>query len=96
MAGEHYIADVYAGHHLSDKVQAGEGHANARLIAAAPETACQRDALLEALERILPVAIGHAKDATDIGSFTDDHEEDEWPWVQRARAAIADAKGEGS
>ena len=52
-AGDHYIADVYAGHHISDKVQADEGKANAALIAAAPDTARQRDELLEAAEYVL-------------------------------------------
>ena len=71
-----------------------ESAANARLIAAAPD-------LLAALEFILPIAIGHAKDARgflrsshDIESFTNDSSVNEWPWVQRTFAAIAKARGE--
>ena len=64
-------------------------HDNARLIAAAPETKRQRDELLAALERTLSNAIGHACDARG-----DDCNFEDWPWVQQAREAIANATKE--
>lgn len=53
----------------------GEGQANARLIAKAPE-------LLEVLEYFMPL----------IESEQDD--EQQAPWVEKARALIAEVKGE--
>lgn len=55
----------------------------AHQVAAIPE-------LLEALERTLQLAIGHACEARKINET----ECESWSWVQRARSAIAKAKGE--
>lgn len=57
----------------------GEGVANARLIAAAPE-------LLATLEETLEEGLGWCDDSTGCDGST-------LGWVQRARAAIAKARG---
>ncbi|HZZ77143.1 MAG TPA: hypothetical protein VFE62_01410 [Gemmataceae bacterium] len=89
---------------MPSPMNAVDWSANARLIAAAPETAAERDRLKEinaeltqVLEELLPYAEQEAQSLSECNKRDGDCEDEMNEcnaWIDKARAAIAKARGE--